>query len=55
MNHYPNAEAANKMRAAASALEAAERTTNPSTAVMWRQHASALMRQARRAVGEARC
>jgi hypothetical protein len=44
---YRHTRAADKFRAAAVALEASERTTDHFTATMWRQHASALLRQGR--------
>lgn len=44
---FNNTQAADKFRAASVALEAAEKTTNPFTAQMWRNHAGALLRQGR--------
>lgn len=43
---FEGAMIAQKLRAAALAHEAAERTTDPNTARMWRNYASALSREA---------
>lgn len=52
VNGY-NHEAANKFRCAALALEASERTTNPFTRQMWRNHAATLQRQGREIIRHA--